>query len=431
MQRVRAAVHADQDGLELAHVRADDPQVALVARARARRRAPAGRGTASPGAGTRCPRRAGAPRRGGSASCCRRTPRAPPSRGRAAPPAPARARRLRARARRRAASRSRRASSRGRSASPRRGRWSKRSAPGASIKRTPPRTSVERPRVRKAAGLGRRHVDHDAHARLESSSAETRSRSVWSMIAMSSGPAGGRGASCAGRAARSRELDEAVHRRVERNSWPPSIRSSSTRRSLGAQMVDGRVRRVARHLLHAEMAVREARDLREVSDGDHLRALGQPLQRAADGMRGLAADACVDLVEDHRVAASDGGDRERDSRQLAAGRRLGCRAERKAAVRTDRGTRRGRRRSRRDRTRASSARNSPSPRPIPCSSAATAVRERPRRCLARRAKLCGDVVHPLLRAGELPGRRGCGIDALLKRVELATAPPARAPAAPA
>ncbi len=30
LQRVRAAVHADQDGLELPDVRADDPQVALV-----------------------------------------------------------------------------------------------------------------------------------------------------------------------------------------------------------------------------------------------------------------------------------------------------------------------------------------------------------------------------------------------------------------
>ena len=48
-----------------------------------------------------------------------------------------------------------------------------------------------------------------------------------------------------------------------------------------------------------------------------------------------AADAGVDLVEHHRLAAADGGDRERDARELAAGGGLGDRRERQARVRPD------------------------------------------------------------------------------------------------
>ena len=43
----------------------------------------------------------------------------------------------------------------------------------------------------------------------------------------------------------------------------------------------------------------------------------------------------VDLVEDHRLAAADGRDRERDPGELAAGGRLGDRRERQARVRPD------------------------------------------------------------------------------------------------
>jgi hypothetical protein len=67
----------------------------------------------------------------------------------------------------------------------------------------------------------------------------------------------------------------------------------------------------------------------------HLRPLREPLQELADGVRGLAADARIDLVEDHRLAAADCCDGERDARQLAAGRRLGDRRERKPRIRTD------------------------------------------------------------------------------------------------
>ena len=56
------------------------------------------------------------------------------------------------------------------------------------------------------------------------------------------------------------------------------------------------MRRVARHLLDAEVPVGEARDLRQVRDRDHLRALGEPAERAADGVRGLTADAGVEVL---------------------------------------------------------------------------------------------------------------------------------------
>ena len=73
----------------------------------------------------------------------------------------------------------------------------------------------------------------------------------------------------------------------------------------------------------------------QVRDRYDLRPLGEPLQESADGVRRLAADACVDLVEDKRVTARDGCDRERDPRQLAARGGLGDRREREAGVRAD------------------------------------------------------------------------------------------------
>ena len=50
---------------------------------------------------------------------------------------------------------------------------------------------------------------------------------------------------------------------------------------------------------------------------------------------GLAADAGIDLVEDHGFAAADRGDRECDPRELAARGGLRNRRERKAGVRSD------------------------------------------------------------------------------------------------
>ena len=111
------------------------------------------------------------------------------------------------------------------------------------------------------------------------------------------------------------------------------MRSSSSRRSSASS---GSIRVCVGSpgdLLDAEVAVGEARDLRQVRDRDDLRAAGEPAQRLADGVRGLAADAGVDLVEDHRLAAADGRDRERDPRQLAARGGLGDRPERQAGVR--------------------------------------------------------------------------------------------------
>ena len=59
----------------------------------------------------------------------------------------------------------------------------------------------------------------------------------------------------------------------------------------------------------------------------------------------VPADAGVDLVEDHRLAAADRGDRERDARELAAGGGLGDRRERQARVRAGSGRPPRRRRS--------------------------------------------------------------------------------------
>ena len=88
-------------------------------------------------------------------------------------------------------------------------------------------------------------------------------------------------------------------------------------------------------LLDAVVRVGDARDLRQVRDRDHLRALGEPLQRRGDGVGRLAADARVDLVEDQRLATADRGDRERDAGELAARRRLGDGAERQPGVGAD------------------------------------------------------------------------------------------------
>src|SRR5438876_4582043 len=81
------------------------------------------------------------------------------------------------------------------------------------------------------------------------------------------------------------------------------------------QALDPRVRRIAGDLLDAKVAVGEARDLRQMRDRDHLRALAEAPKRLADRVRGLATDARVDLVEDHRLASAHGRDCERDARE--------------------------------------------------------------------------------------------------------------------
>src|SRR5207253_5029575 len=82
---------------------------------------------------------------------------------------------------------------------------------------------------------------------------------------------------------------------------------------LVAEGVDARVGRIARDLLHAEVSIRDARDLGEVRDRHDLRTRGEAAQRFRDAVRGLAADACVDLVEHHRLAACNSCNRKRDS----------------------------------------------------------------------------------------------------------------------
>ncbi len=119
------------------------------------------------------------------------------------------------------------------------------------------------------------------------------------------------------------------------NSLPPSIRSSSSRRCASSSSSISRVGRIAGDLLDPVVRVGDARDLWQVRDRDHLRPFGEPLQRGRDRVRGLAADARVDLVEDERLAPADRSDRERDARELAAGRGLRHRAEGQAGVRAD------------------------------------------------------------------------------------------------
>ena len=120
-----------------------------------------------------------------------------------------------------------------------------------------------------------------------------------------------------------------------RNSSPPSMRSSSVRRSAAESSSITRLGRVAGHLLDAEVPGCDVRDLRQVRDRDHLSALGEAAQRLGDAVRRDAADAGVDLVEDERLTARDDGERERHARELAARGRVGDRAEGHAGVGPD------------------------------------------------------------------------------------------------
>src|SRR5262252_2289436 len=203
---------------------------------------------------------------------------------------------------------------------------SKRSAPGTSTSATPPRTSRSGPGFGKRPLCDGEQLTTTRTPASSSSSAETRSMSRWSMIATSaevrrlvrrfvirSRRAGPRNSSvtlcCL-------QILAAADRREE---VTPAQHPLELLLPLGAvEGRDPRVRRVTGNLLDPEVAFGQPRDLREVSDRDHLRALGGTRERAPDGVRGLAADPRVELVEDQRVAAGDDGDRERDPRELAA-----------------------------------------------------------------------------------------------------------------
>src|SRR5512133_684445 len=84
-----------------------------------------------------------------------------------------------------------------------------------------------------------------------------------------------------------------------------------------AERFDTRVCRVSGHLFDPEMTLRAARDLRQVGDRQHLRPAREALERLAHRVCGLPADTGVDLVEDHRLAAADRRDCQRDAGELA------------------------------------------------------------------------------------------------------------------
>src|SRR5438874_2361478 len=136
----------------------------------------------------------------------------------------------------------------------------------------------------------------------------------------------------------------------KRGAWTASVRLASYRGKellsaehpleLGfpgvvAELLDSRVRRVARRLLHPKVAIRERGDLRKVRDGHDLSVLRESPEQRADGVCRLAADPRVDLVEHERVAAGHDRDGQRDPRQLPARGRLRDLGERQPRIRAD------------------------------------------------------------------------------------------------
>src|SRR5262249_50181976 len=216
--------------------------------------------------------------------------------------------------------------------------FSKRSAPGTSTSATPPLTRSSGP------GFGKRPVcDGEQFTTTRtpassSSSADTLSMSRWSIIAPSPGSRRGvrRSLTRSSRAG-PRNSSAATLGSADRGEEVPTAEHSLQLALpfVAFQLLDLRVRRVAGNLLDAEMPLGEAGDLRKVSDRDHLRAHGGAGERTADGVRGFAADARVELVEDERVAARDHGDRERDAGELAARGRVRDGRQRHARVRPD------------------------------------------------------------------------------------------------
>ncbi len=124
------------------------------------------------------------------------------------------------------------------------------------------------------------------------------------------------------------------------------------------------------------MPVGDAGYLWQMGDRQHLRLLAEALERRRHRVRGHAADAGVDLVEDERLSARDRGERESDAGELAAGGRFRHGTERKPWFGPDQKDGLVRCRSGQARARPSSTRNSPSPIPSSLSSAATASASR-------------------------------------------------------
>ena len=112
---------------------------------------------------------------------------------------------------------------------------------------------------------------------------------------------------------------------VSESSSPASIRDSSVRRPASSSAVTPLVvTRPVAALHHRVVLVGERGDLRQMGDDDDLDRSSQPSQPAADLDRGLAADARVDLVEDHRRHRLDVGqahlDGQHHPRELATRR---------------------------------------------------------------------------------------------------------------
>ena len=214
--------------------------------------------------------------------------------------------------------------------------FSNRSAPGASISRTPPRTR------RSGPGFGYRPVCESETFTTtrtpdsSSSSAETRSRSAWSMIATSS--AESRRTRCfVRRSSRacplySTKLIERSRETLDRRAYVGARPSAPIRRRCSMRVCVGSPGTFStRRWRSATLAI-----CGRCVIVTHLRALAQPAQRLCDRMPGLAADSRVDLVEDQRhLPSCRGSECERDAAELAAGRGLGDRGEREAGVRAD------------------------------------------------------------------------------------------------
>src|SRR5262245_38756602 len=88
-----------------------------------------------------------------------------------------------------------------------------------------------------------------------------------------------------------RDLDAAQH---ARELLHPLVRAERRDRGAAATAVG--------QLDHAMLVVRLARDLREMSDAEHLSALAELAKPPPDDLGDAAADAGVDLVEDHAGA---------------------------------------------------------------------------------------------------------------------------------
>ena len=216
-----------------------------------------------------------------------------------------------------------------------------------------------------------------------------RSRFGWSMMAMSSGPR-----RLTRRFVRLSSLAVPVNSTKVNCAAPwrgtrlrPAYVSSSSLRSASDKPLDLRVRRVAGHLLDAEVGIGRARDLREVRDREELRARSEAARerrrpRARSRPPMPASISSKTIVGSPRRGVRDGAQGERDPRELAAGGGLGGGRERQPRVRAHEerdGVAPGRSRAR---ARRAPTRNSPSPMPSPCSSRGDRFGER-RRCASR------------------------------------------------